>query len=80
MTRKDYDCLTGISSAYFVDWTDLKKFVLLRDRYMCKDCGKQSLTGLKVHHIEKILSGGENSPDNLITLCSACHNKRHRSK
>ncbi|HFQ9141947.1 TPA: HNH endonuclease [Enterobacter cancerogenus] len=33
-----------------------------------------------MHHIEHHADGGENTLDNLITLCNACHDDVHRRK
>lgn len=33
------------------------------------------MSGLEVHHIVERCNGGSNDPDNLIVLCSDCHNE-----
>jgi hypothetical protein len=40
-------------------------------------CGDSS-SGLHIHHINQIHS--DNSPDNLVCLCSACHLGLHRNR
>jgi hypothetical protein len=54
-----------------------RKFVLERDHYKCVICG--NVNGINVHHKDE--SGNSerpnNEPDNLITLCNACHIKMH---
>ena len=32
---------------------------------------------LNVHHIRPIAAGGDNTPDNLVTLCGKCHKEAH---
>lgn len=44
-----------------------------RDGYVCQKCGKDS--SLEVHHIKPLFCGGDNSMENLITLCHGCHKK-----
>jgi 5-methylcytosine-specific restriction endonuclease McrA len=39
--------------------------------------GKKSDYILNVHHVVPIKTGGDNTPDNLITLCGKCHKKEH---
>ena len=55
-----------------------RKAILERDQYTCQDCGHHGQPGqgeddLQVHHIMPRAYGGTNDPDNLMTLCSACH-------
>lgn len=59
--------------------------VLTRDSYACQDCGwHQSQWNsalprhLELHHLVEHAKGGENSVDNLVTLCTVCHDERHR--
>jgi len=51
-----------------------KKEVLKRDKYTCQLCYSMTRR-LTVHHIKP---QGSADPDNLITLCSGCHNAVHR--
>lgn len=53
---------------------NIRKAVILRDGCMCKECGKSN-TKLEVHHIKPRRLNGSNTSDNLITLCSKCHQK-----
>ena len=63
---------------------DLKRFggnrelALRRDGYKCVMCGR--IDGVNVHHKDD--SGNSenpnNDPDNLISLCDACHMKTHK--
>ncbi len=50
--------------------------VLERDGWRCQLCG--SMSGVEVHHIEHRSQGGSDCEDNLIALCSQCHNLVHR--
>lgn len=62
--------------------------VLERDRHACRNCcwshvcktANAPRTFLGLHHIEHHADGGENTLDNLITLCNACHDDVHRRK
>lgn len=64
--------------------------ILFRDNFTCQDCGEfhahKNKYGiyvpiddgcLEVHHIVPVSKGGGDEPENLITLCKACHKKRH---
>ena len=53
---------------------NIRKAVILRDNYKCKECGKSNCV-LEVHHIKAKRYGGKNNMGNLITLCSKCHQK-----
>jgi len=49
--------------------------VLKRDSWRCQECG--SRTNLQVHHIEFRSQSGADIEENLITLCSECHDRIH---
>lgn len=49
----------------------LRRIILIRDNYTCQLCGKKPSS--QVHHIIPRKFGGNNSLDNLITLCGKCH-------
>lgn len=53
---------------------NIRKAVILRDGCKCMECGKSN-TILEVHHIKPKRLNGSNTLDNLITLCSQCHQK-----
>lgn len=59
---------------------NVRQYVLWRDGYTCQCCGthgsKKKEIKLHVHHLESRKTGG-NAPDNLITLCEACHKAYH---
>ncbi len=69
---------TGYQEGKQKDFYNVKQYVLHRDGYTCKKCG-QANCKLEVHHILFRSNGGSDSPDNLITLCSSCHEKLHLS-
>lgn len=61
--------------------------VLERDNFCCRCCGwspenaneaDRYRTLLELHHIEHHAKGGENTVENLITLCNICHDEVHR--
>lgn len=53
---------------------NIRKAVILRDDCKCMECGKSN-TILEVHHIKPRRINGSNTLNNLITLCSKCHQK-----
>lgn len=59
-------------------WNMLREYILERDNYTCQDCNLFGMdTGMHVHHIKPVCTGGSNNEDNLITLCTYCHARRH---
>ena len=54
----------------------LRNQVLRRDGWRCQLCGARS--NLEVHHQEFRSHSGDDSEENLITLCAACHAGVHR--
>ncbi|MEM0156755.1 MAG: HNH endonuclease [Thermoplasmataceae archaeon] len=76
-----------------IPWQTISRAVLLRDDYRCRVCGKGTFTqvdsadiydkvhfDLEVHHIVPRKDGGIDSFRNLISLCSACHQKTFSNK
>ena len=58
-------------------WKKLRLEILERDSHMCRRCGSKNK--LHVHHIKyKYHLKEHNHPEDLITLCSSCHNEEHR--
>ena len=49
----------------------LRREILRRDSWRCQSCGTKS--NLEVHHQGFRSQSGDDSEQNLITLCSACH-------
>jgi len=54
----------------------VRKQVLRRDGWTCQSCGKKS--NLEVHHKQFRGRSGDDSEENLITLCAGCHLLVHR--
>lgn len=54
-----------------------RREVLARDRHRCRAPGCDHRRFLEVHHVVPRARGGTNDPENLITLCSACHRVWH---
>lgn len=65
----------------------VRNTVLRRDNYTCVTCGwNHSLSNrsdtrhLELHHIVHHADGGENTAENLKTLCTLCHDEVHRNE
>jgi 5-methylcytosine-specific restriction endonuclease McrA len=56
-------------------YEQLRNQVLRRDGWRCQSCG--TMSNLEVHHQEFRSHSGDDSEQNLITLCSACHATVH---
>jgi 5-methylcytosine-specific restriction endonuclease McrA len=56
--------------------------VFTRDNFTCTECGFTDADGkeLHVHHIIQVADLGQDTEDNLKTLCVRCHRKLHGSK
>ena len=65
-------------------WKRKRAVILRRDGYQCQDCKKygKSTEAVTVHHIQHLEDHPELAlqNDNLISLCTACHNRRHPEK
>lgn len=55
----------------------VRRAVLERDGFRCRAAGCGRARFLAVHHLEPREAGGSNDPENLITLCGACHRALH---
>jgi ATP-dependent DNA helicase RecQ len=58
-----------------VPYERLRQQVLRRDGWRCQSCG--AMSNIEVHHREFRSRSGDDSEQNLITLCSACHHEEH---
>jgi len=58
----------------------IRREVLARDHHQCQSPGCKRTRFLEVHHIRHRHNGGANHPDNLTTLCSACHRLWHQRR
>jgi len=56
-------------------YESVRNQVLRRDGWRCQSCG--TMSNLEVHHKEFRSHSGEDSEENLITLCTACHARVH---
>lgn len=54
-----------------------RRDVLDRDYHECVRCGATEI--LHLHHIRPAAMGGENTSENLATLCQSCHAEAHGS-
>jgi hypothetical protein len=59
--------------------------VLRRDNYVCTKCGwshadwnRSDPRHLELHHVRHHAKGGKNVADNLVTVCTVCHDEIHR--
>jgi len=57
-------------------YEQLRNQVLRRDGWRCQLCG--AMSNLEVHHQELRSQSGDDSEQNLITLCAECHAALHR--
>ena len=53
----------------------LRQQVLRRDDWRCQSCG--TMSNLEVHHKQFRSQSGDDSEENLITLCTTCHARVH---
>lgn len=63
------------------EWRTLRDKVLSRDDYRCSSCKRyfyKNKSKLHVHHIIERSQWGEDSLENLISLCEICHVKEHK--
>lgn len=58
-----------------VAYESLRQQVLRRDGWRCQSCG--TMTNLEVHHNQFRSHSGDDSEENLITLCTECHTETH---
>lgn len=70
----------GYQKGEMYGYYNTRQYVLWRDGYTCQCCGnhanKKKEVKLHIHHLTSRKTGG-NAPDNLITLCEACHKAYH---
>ena len=71
---------TAASRGYNSQWTKLRDLKLMRDP-LCEDCASLGHVTVAtiVHHANPISEGGAVLPplNELVSLCAACHAKRH---
>jgi len=59
-------------------YAELHREVLIRDAWRCQLCGRPEK--LEVHHIQSRSKLGDDTYENLITLCAECHRAAHVSR
>jgi 5-methylcytosine-specific restriction endonuclease McrA len=85
MALKPNSYLRGVKRSYLLDqhkiyldtntWAGKREYVLRRDNYTCQKCHHYG-GELHVHHKTYKRHGNE-SVNDLITLCKSCHEKIH---
>jgi hypothetical protein len=67
--------------------SDVQAAVYSRDQHSCQSCGwnhARSRPGdpriLELHHVQQHAAGGPNSLENLVVLCSRCHDELHAGR
>jgi 5-methylcytosine-specific restriction endonuclease McrA len=58
------------------EYAALCKDILQRDHWKCRSCGSRN--NLHCHHIIFRSQGGEDTMENILVLCSACHDGVHK--
>jgi 5-methylcytosine-specific restriction endonuclease McrA len=56
-------------------YESLRQQIFRRDGWRCQSCG--AMSNLEVHHKQFRSHSGDDSEENLITLCSECHARAH---
>jgi len=58
-----------------LSYESLRQQILRRDGWRCQSCG--TMSNLEVHHKQFRCHSGDDSEENLITLCAACDAVAH---
>mgnify|MGYP003345949436 CR=1 FL=1 len=63
------------------EWRALRARILVRDACRCRACSRV-VNGKAAHvdHVVPLEDGGTDHPDNLQTLCEACHGRKTRAE
>lgn len=65
------------------EWAQVREAVMMRDRYLCQQCGKPAT---EVHHIIHLSPKNINDVSitlnmkNLVSLCKDCHFEAHKGE
>lgn len=59
------------------EWKKIRKVVLERDGDSCYFCGHKAAKYMNVHHLHET---SDHNPDNLVTICVACHAVMHMGR
>ncbi len=79
------DAWSNDANDYGPDWSRQRAAVLQRDQHACRHCGTKAGQGTKlhVHHLVPFRAFASardaNRPENLVTLCPACHRLAEQS-
>lgn len=67
--------LKHIKNVIPISWGTLRFYILQRDHFRCRYCGRSAEDGVVLHvdHIYPKSNGGKDTPDNLITACMECN-------
>jgi 5-methylcytosine-specific restriction protein A len=59
-------------------WAKIRQAVLIRDAWQCQDCGRVCADKREAHvdHVTPKAQGGQDTLDNLRTLCIRCHGRK----
>lgn len=60
------------------EYYTIRRWIIERDNETCQICGKDASRKGQVHHIDG--NKNHNTEDNLILLCTVCHNRVHSRK
>lgn len=72
--RYDAERLSAAARGYDRTWRRLRRMVLNRSP-LCAECGDPAI---EVHHVIALADGGENTFENLESLCKGCHSRKTR--
>ena len=63
------------------DWKAKRERILVRDAFVCRDCGTVT-AGLTAHvdHVIPLEEGGTDDDANLACRCSSCHGRKTREE
>ena len=65
------------------EWEATREYILLRDHYLCQECGAPAEEVHHIVHLSPANIGDPNvtmNPDNLRSLCKQCHFDAHRGE
>ena len=81
-----YDWITSETKSFYdtPQWRSKRESILRRDNYQCQECRRYGklVQAREVHHIKHLDEAPELAfeDSNLVSLCKACHRKRHPEK
>ena len=64
-------------------WDNVRQYCLMRDSYLCQQCGQPADDVHHIIHLSPDNIGDPRislNPDNLVSLCRDCHFKMHRGE